>query len=323
MAEATGLSQAAVSYALRGLQVPVETQERVRDAARELGYEVNPIARALASGRTGTVGVLCGSLEDLWQQGLAVALSRALLAQDRYAIIADANGDPAREVRMVRQLREQQVDGVIVFPLDPVGAHWADLAAAVPVVAIGDALARVAGAGRVLFDNKQGIRLAMEHLAGKGHRRIAVFTPSLPSTPERPAELLAISEAERLGLDISLDTSPASVSGAADAAHLVLGADDPPTAVFCQSDSMAYGVYLAAQRLGLTIPDDVSVLGYDDHQMSELLSPPLTTFGWDVEGIVLTAVDQLVAAIDDDAKFRRAVFEPTLRERGSTGPPRR
>lgn len=323
MAEATGLSPAAVSYALRGLQVPVETQERVREAARELGYEVNPIARALASGRTGTVGVLCGSLEDLWQQGLAVALSRALLAQDRYAIIADANGDPTREVRMVRQLREQQVDGVIVFPLDPVGEHWAELAAAVPVVAIGDALARVAGAGRVLFDNKRGIRLAMEHLAEKGHRRIAVFTPSLPSTPERPAELLAISESERLGLDISLDTSPASVSGAADAAHNVLGADDPPTAVFCQSDSMAYGVYLAAQRLGLRIPEDVSVLGYDDHQMSELLSPPLTTFGWDVEGIVVTAVDQLLAAIDEDAKFRRAVFEPMLRERGSTGPPRR
>src|SRR5438132_7782165 len=81
VAEATGLSQAAVSYALRGMQVSEGTRERVRRAAAELGYEAHPIARALASGRTGMVGVLCGSLEDLWQQQLAAAIGGAVLAR--------------------------------------------------------------------------------------------------------------------------------------------------------------------------------------------------------------------------------------------------
>src|SRR5699024_5965217 len=80
IADETGLSSAAVSYALRGLQVPEETQDRVREAAQRLGYQADPIARALASGRTDQVGVLCGSLTDIWQQGLAADLGRGLLA---------------------------------------------------------------------------------------------------------------------------------------------------------------------------------------------------------------------------------------------------
>ena len=122
VAKATGLSPAAVSYALRGMQVSEETIERVRQAAAELGYEADPIARALASGRTGMIGLLCGSLEDLWQQALAVGIGRALKDNDRYALILDAAGDPAREHTLARQLRDQRVDGLIVQPVDPGGA---------------------------------------------------------------------------------------------------------------------------------------------------------------------------------------------------------
>ena len=104
VAEATGLSPAAVSYALRGIQTSEETQERVRRAAAELGYKVDRIARALASGRTGTVGLLFGSLEDLWQQLLGVGIGSALLARDHYALLVDAAGDPERELLLAAKL---------------------------------------------------------------------------------------------------------------------------------------------------------------------------------------------------------------------------
>lgn len=330
VAEATGLSPAAVSYALRGLQVPVETQERVRRAADELGYEVNPIARALASGRSGRVGVVCSSLEDLWQQGLAIALSRELLSVGRYAMIADGQDDPDHERQVVRQLNDQQVDGAVVVPVDPTGEHWAELARAVPVVTIGDPLPDAPTAGEVLYDNRRGVAQALEHLAGRGHRRIAVLTPSRPSTPERPAETLAIAQAARLGLELTLSTSPGSVDGAAEAAMRVLGSDPRPTAVFCLSDSMAYGVYLAAAEIDLDVPSQLSVMGYDDHQMSRLVSPPLTSLHWDFAGIVAAAVSQVVAAIDggDDGQDvaaahvhpPRRTFSPHLYERASTAP---
>nr|MDQ6922037.1 LacI family transcriptional regulator [Candidatus Dormibacteraeota bacterium] len=153
VAEATGLSTAAVSYALRGLHVSEETRRRVEEAAAELGYEADPIARALASGRTEMVGLLCGSLESLWQQSLAVGIGRTLLAHDRYARIVDAADDPAREVLLAQQLRDQRVDGLIVQPLDPSAGFWPELTESLPVVSIGDPLEGARVAGEVLFDN--------------------------------------------------------------------------------------------------------------------------------------------------------------------------
>ena len=94
MADAAGLSPAAVSYALRGIQVSEETQERVRKVATELGYEANPIARALASGRSGMIGIVGPTLEDLWQQRLVAEAGRLLLEHERYALILDAGADP-------------------------------------------------------------------------------------------------------------------------------------------------------------------------------------------------------------------------------------
>lgn len=321
VAAATGLSTAAVSYALRGLHVPVETQERVRAAARELGYEVNPIARALASGRTGTVGVLCGSLDDLWQQSLSAALSRGLTELDRYAIIVDSAGEPERERMLAARLRDQQVDGVLASPLDPAAAYWGDLSAEVPVVTIGDAMPAAPRAGCVLFDNRYGVATALGHLAELGHRRIALLRhAALPSTPDRPADSFARQHGAALGLDVVAVSSPASVAGAAAAAEEVLRGADAPTAMFCLSDTMAYGCYLAAHRLDLDVPGAVSVLGYDDHETAPLVVPALTTFRWDADAIVGAAVAQLVAAIEGSGEHRTRVFRPELVARASTGP---
>lgn len=321
VAEATGLSTAAVSYALRGLQVSDETKERVRRAAADLGYEANPIARALAGGQTGLVGVLCGSLEDLWQQQLAAGIGRELLARDRYALILDAGGDPKRELAIANQLRDQRVDGLIVSPVDPSADGWADLAETMPIVSIGDSLPAARTAGEVLFDNRAGVTLALEHLAGLGHRHIAVLTPSQASTPDRPAEVHVAAEARRLGLTVSIVTSGHNLSAATAAARRVLKERDRPTALFCFSDSIAYGAYAAAADLGLRIPHDLSVAGYDDHPVSGLLSPGLTTVGWEIGSIMRAAVRMVVAAIEGKPRRQRVTRPPVLRSRASTGAP--
>lgn len=329
VAEATGLSPAAVSYALRGVQVSAETQLRVREAADRLGYEADPIARALACGRSGTVGLLCGSLEDLWQQSLAVGIGRALLSRDRYALILDAGGDPRRELSLARQLRDQRVDALIVQPVDPSAALWAELAAVLPVVAVGDSLAGASCAGQVLFDNRVGVRLALEHLQGMGHRRVTVLTPNLAGTPDRAAELHVAAEARRLDLDVSVVTSPHALEEASVVARSVLDVADPPGALFCFADSIAYGVYAAARSLGMDVPGDVSVVGYDAHPMSDLLTPVLTTVDWRQETIVDQAVRLAVAGIETPREPGGAgrrpatvVQSPILRPGGSTGPPR-
>jgi LacI family transcriptional regulator len=320
VAEATGLSPAAVSYALRGIQTSEDTQERVQRAAAELGYNVDRIARALASGRTGTVGLLFGSLEDLWQQLLGVGMGSALLARDHYALLVDAAGDPERQLLLAGQLRDQRVDGLIVQPLDPSDERWSELAGSMPIVSIGDALPGEA-AGEVVFENRAGVALALEHLHKLGHRRIGVLTPTQPSTPDRPADIYVTAAADRLGLDVSITSSPLALAAATKAAHGVLSKPDRPSALFCFADSIAYGAYAAARELGLRIPDEVSVSGYDDHPMSALLTPALTTMDWNIDGIVRAAVRVILAAIERKPHRRRTVQSPHLRKRGSTGRP--
>jgi len=321
VADATGLSPAAVSYALRGIQTSEETQERVRRAAMELGYNVDRIARALASGRTGTVGLLFGSLEDLWQQLLGVGIGSALLARDHYVLLVDAADDPERQLRLAEQLRDQRVDGLIVQPLDPSDERWSQLSESLPVVSIGDALHVGRSAGEVMFDNRAGVALALGHLRKLGHRRIGVLTPTQPSTPDRPADIHVTAEAERLGLDVSIISSPPALTAATEVAREVLSKTDRPTALFCFADSIAYGAYAAARDLGLRIPDDVSISGYDGHPMSGLLTPALTTMDWNIDRIVRSAVRLVLAAIEGKPYRRRTVQSPHLCERGSTGPP--
>jgi DNA-binding LacI/PurR family transcriptional regulator len=322
VAEATGLSPAAVSYALRGIQTSGDTQERVRRAAGELGYQVDRIARALASGRTGTVGLLFGSLEDLWQQLLGVGMGSALVARDTYALLVDAAGDPERQLLLAHQLRDQRVDGLIVQPLDPSDERWSQLAGSLPIVSIGDVLEGGRAAGEVVFDNRSGVTLALEHLRDLGHRRIGVLTPTQPSTPDRPADIYVRAEAERLGLDARITSSPVALASATEVARKVLSKTDRPTALFCFADSIAYGAYAAARQLGLRIPDEVSVSGYDAHPMSALLTPALTTVDWNLRGIVRAAVRIVLAAIEEKPRRRRTVQPPHLLQRGSTAPPR-
>lgn len=315
LADAAGLSLAATSYALRGVRGSPATIRRVRELADELGYTVDPIARALASGRTGSVGV-SGSLRDLWQQDLSVLLTRALRRQGQYATIADADADPEQERLIVEQFVAQRVDGALVSPVDPTASYWRLLGPGVAVVAIGDALTTRPGSGSVLFDNEYGVEAALAHLAGLGHRRIGLLAPALPSTPGRPAQVLAAEVAGRMGVELVEISAPAATAEAVEVASALLSDADRPTGVFCLSDSLAFAVYRAAREVGLRLPADLSVVGYDDHQLAALVDPGLTTMAWDEDAIVAAAVGQLEGPVEGGSTFR-----PELVVRGSTGPP--
>ncbi|MCY1143042.1 LacI family DNA-binding transcriptional regulator [Actinoplanes sp. Pm04-4] len=314
LASAAGLSLAATSYALRGLRGSPATIQRVRELADELGYTVDPIARALASGRTGWVGV-SGSLRDLWQQDFSVLLTRALRREGRFATIADADADPELERRIVEQFAAQRVDGALVSPVDPTASYWQLLGDEVTVVSIGDALTARAGSGSVLFDNEFGVRAALAHLADLGHQRVGLLAPALPSTPGRPAQLLAPTIAGTLGIELVAISAPAATADAIDVVSSLLAARDRPTGVFCLSDSLAFAVYRAARDAGLRIPEDLSVIGYDDHQLAVLVEPGLTTMAWDEDAIVAAAVEQL------ESPGGAPLFRPELVVRGSTGVP--
>lgn len=323
IADATGLSTASVSYAMRGLHVPVETQERVRAAAEQLGYQVNPIARALASGRTGYVGVLSRSLEDLWQQDIVAAIGRAFMKHDRHALIVDASNDPELEAVLAQQLVDQRVDALICLPVDPMGEFWKAIAAQTVLISLGDELPAVPTSASVVFDNAAGVTDALTRLAAEGHRQVAVLTPIGISTPDRPAEDVVHRLAPALHMRASLHPSPHDVDGAAAVATELLTGASAPTAFLCLADVMAYGVYAAARELKLDVPADVSVIGFDDHRISSLLAPPLTSYRWPFTEIVDEVTRRTIKAIDSGKRTRRKIVAPAIQVRESTAPPRR
>ena len=323
VAAATGLSPAAVSYAMRGVQTSPETQERVRLAAEELGYTGNAVARALARGRTGLVGMLSGSLQDLSEQRFVETLGRQLGRHDLHMVVVDARGEPDRERMLARQLADQLVDGLVISPLDPSSDSWEEIGDVLPIVTVGDALAGPT-VGEVLFDNRSGVGTVLEHLYALGHRRIAVLTPSRPSTPDRPAERVVAEKCAALGMDAVVVNTRHSMEEASEAAAPLLAHDPRPTAVFCLSDSIACGVYAAAAACGLEIPRELSVAGYDDHPIAAVVAPPLTSVDWGLDDVATAAAGLLAAAVAGRPRTRaraRVRVAPALVERASTAVP--
>ncbi|WP_460661046.1 LacI family DNA-binding transcriptional regulator [Kribbella swartbergensis] len=323
IAAETGLSMAAVSYALRGLHGTPATIQRVQDAAERLGYQADPVARALASGRSGSIGVLCASLEDLWQQRLAAALGRELLAPDRNAWIIDSAGDADRQLELAQHLVDHRADAIVVIPINPAAKGWAEIARQTPVIAIGDALPAAKAKSEVVFDNESGVSTALRRLADAGHRNVAVLSPSRRMETDRPAEEIAQRVAAGLKLKVRIIPCPHDLPGATEVARELLSGSRRPTGILALADSMAFGVYAAGRELGLRVPDDISLLGYDDQPMSQLLTPPLSTFHWPLDELVADVVARVTSAVDTNRRVRRTTVAPTLIERGSVAAPPR
>jgi LacI family transcriptional regulator len=302
VADLTGLSTAGVSYALRGQRVSAATAERVRDAADQLGFRSDPIARALRSGSSGVIGVIGGSLADYWHQEFASELQRHLRRRGRYMLLADADGDAATELDRARGLVDQRVDGLIALPVAPDSPAWNEIVTELPVVAVGAPLPPPAGAVR--FQADAGSDLVLDHLRDLGHERITV----LASGMHRPRR--------RRGVHTRVCGFAPEDGRTAAVAELHAG---PPTALFALSDALAYGAYMACADLGLRVPEDVSVAGFDDHPISRLVSPALTTVNWDTARAAAAAAAMLLDAIEGRRRLgRELVMPPRLVTRAST-----
>jgi len=302
LAEVTGLSTAGASYALRGERVSAETTARVREAAERIGFRSDPIARALRGGSSGMVGVIGGSLADFWHQDFSSEVQRFLRDRDRLMLLADAAGDAATELEVAAGLVDQRVDGLIALPVDASSPGWLPIVQAVPTVSVGAPLP--APAGSVGFAAGPGMRMMLDHLRGLGHERILILSTGAHRPPRQPG--------------IRRITCGYAVEDGRRAAHRALAGPEPPTALFALSDALAYGAYGACRELGLDVPGRVSVAGFDDHPVSALVEPSLTTVSWDTPRAAEAAVAMVAGAIAGAGPAGRLLLSPRLIVRGST-----
>ncbi|PZS32315.1 MAG: LacI family transcriptional regulator [Pseudonocardiales bacterium] len=322
VARLAGVSIATVSRALRGLpDVATATRDQVFAAAAELDYIASPFAARLASGRAATVGVVLPFV-NRWFFAEVIDTVETALRKAGFDLLLYNLGDEAGRARFfdVMPMRKR-VDAVLVASLVLSDEEFDALASlGSPVALLG--LERP-GFLSVRIDDIQGAYQAVEHLLTLGHRRIGLIGGDTDD-PMRFTPPLHRRDGYRDALrDAGIETDPAAevlgyftTDGGSAAAEALLALPDRPTALFAESDEMAYGALRTIRRHNLRVPEDIAVIGFDDQAIAELMD--LSTIRQPVAEQAVDITARLLAAIDGDIERTNVVLPTELVVRGST-----
>ena len=342
VAKLAGVSASTVSNVINGRssKMRAETRQRVIDAIERLKFTPNGAARQLKSGQNTSIGLIIPSAANPFWGAVAHQVERAARKRGYRLLICNAERDAEVEQRYGETLLGTRVMGVILGSSPLSFDHLHDLIARGLRVAAFDQRARDDLNGvacSVSVDQELGGTLAAQHLIGFGHRRIGIVIGPV-RTNSRLGRVQGVRTAlARAGIafEEELLWQGGGVVGFGDMEGAELGRigvrellsrDDPPTAVICGNDIYALGAYAGARDLGYRVPEDLSVVGFDDIALSELVHPPLTTIRQPVAAMAEMVVGLLIHCIEKGGAPRDEDFvqvRPQLMVRGSTGPARK
>jgi len=324
VAARAGVSQPTVSLVLSRnptARVAPETRERVIRAAEELGYRPNVVARSLVRRRSYAIGLVVPDLSNQFFAHVVSGAQRVAVEEGYAVLLCEQNGTGID--RHLDALRARQVDGVI---LDAAGASSIpeELLDGINVVLIDQPSQRWPG---VASDAEGAGRMAAEHLVALGHRHVAFVGPSADVHTFRMRERGFTRAMRDAGISVDPDLfrrAPATVAGGHAAMRTLLAQRTPPTAVFCANDLLALGAYKACAQAGVSIPRDMSIVGCDDIEFAQLVTPELTTIAIPARELGARAARLLVRELAGDPAPPSQHTRPLpvrLVTRGSTAAP--
>jgi DNA-binding LacI/PurR family transcriptional regulator len=320
VARCAGVSQSTVSLVFSGKgrgRVSEATAERVRECARELGYRPNVAAQALRLGASRAVALLVPDMTNPFFSKVLRGAQRAAAAAGYIVILVDTQNDRHWESQSFEALRSGPVDGYLLFEVTAPEALGPDE----NVVLMETEAPRRPS---VRFDGEGGAASAFEHLVELGHRRIGHLAAAFRALTFEHREQSRRHVLADAGLDPDEQPralTPISIEDARINAGPLL--DQEPTAVFCDDDVIAAGMYLAARERGIGIPHELSVIGFDDMEFARVLDPPLTTVALDAELLGSTSFELLELRLNGKRTRKRVVLPAELLVRESTAAPRR
>jgi LacI family transcriptional regulator len=304
VAEEAGVSIATVSRVLNGRDdVAPETRELVSQIIRDRGYIANRSARGLSAGRTGLVGLLVPLVFPVYFSAIVSGASEALHENDQRVVLSPTGHEHAREVTLIDRLMHGMTDGALIVLPEESSDELARLleggyrfVVVDPRLPLDDRIPSVSAA------HASGADQAMRHLLGLGHRRIAAVTGPrgwVATEDRRRGYHAALAGAGILpdpGLEFESDFE---ISGGREAAAKLLDLAEPPTAILAFNDNLAIGVIQAARARGVRVPEDLSVVGFDDVELATIVSPALTTVRQPLAEMGRTAVSLLTRLLEN------------------------
>lgn len=280
------VSQATVSYVLSknpSIVIPEETRQRILDAAQELGYVPNGAARSLRTRRTMTIACIIPDITNPYYPSLERGVQDVAEARGYNLIVYNTDGDPEKERRALLSAREGRVDGLIMTPFHVDPPTLLDVTnAGVRVVLLGphQSIWNTHGIDTIGGDNAEAARVAVNHLLELGHTRIAMAA-GVVGTPPREHRVLGYRRAlaeHQLPIEEQLiRAGEFTEDGGYEATREILKSSPRPTAIFAANDLMAIGCMQALREAGISVPDDVALVGFDNIAASRLVHPALTT----------------------------------------------
>ncbi len=327
VAHRAGVSTATVSRALRNLpNVSAATRQRVLEVATELDYVITPIASRLASGRTNSIAVVAPFIGTWFFGEVLSGIERVLHREGLDLLLYAVPDERTQDDFFARMPLRRHVDGVVILTLS-LSPDQQDVLRSlrVPVASVGDPLPESFSVG---IDNETAAEIATNHLINLGHERIAMIGRGRSLAGRFTAPRQRRRGFERAMEDAGLDVPAVydidgeySVPGGASAMAELLSLPEPPSAVFAQSDEMAAGAMQVMRRMGVQVPHDVSIVGFDDHELAEVLD--LTTMAQPVAQrgeMAIEAVLTALAAGQVKTVAERELVHTRLVVRSSTAP---
>lgn len=326
VARAAGVSVATVSRVVNGnYPVKQETKEKVKQAINSLNYVPNVQARELNTRKSSTIGVVVPGLHNMFFAEVIDGIEEAVRQEGFSFLLSCAKNDPEQEMQAINTLVARNVSGIIVISPNTKNiseSFYQELVQRVPLVFI-NGYHRIKGVSYVGNDEKMGSQMALAYLSGLGHKDILFVRGANSDSYDIKEEAYRqfMEEKNSLREDYILNIGEGNGVETVDAAMEALRRKLPylkPTAVFCCNDLMAVGALNACKRLGLAVPGNVSVMGYDNISLSRLVEPKITTMDQNMFQLGSTAAKLLVENIRG-GQSKRIMMDNMLVERKTTG----
>ncbi|MFF8842009.1 LacI family DNA-binding transcriptional regulator [Streptomyces sp. NPDC015127] len=326
VARRAGVSVGTVSNVInRPDMVAEETRERVQAAITALGYVRSETARQLRAGRSRIISLLVLDMANPFFVDVASGAERAARRAGLGVMLCNSAQSPAEEAEYLSLFAEQQVRGVLITPADMTGRNLADFRRrGIPFVCVDRVLGSAEGCS-VSVDDILGGELAARHLMEQGHRDLVYISGPMFLAQCQDRRTGALNALREGGLPESalrhIETERMDVAAGRDAGARLLGMSPRPTGVFCANDLLALGVLQALYGAGLTVPDDMALVGYDDIEFAAAAAVPLTSVRQPAHRMGRTAAELLIEETGDRAdrhEHRQIVLEPELVVRAST-----
>lgn len=307
VAERAGVSIATVSRAVNGIAtVAPELAERVWSAVKEVGYVPNTQARALVSGRSHLLGLVVSEITNPFFPELVQQFETLAVEQGYEVFIGSTSHDSARTEALLRRMLQRGVDGVAVMTFGIEEALIQKLVARPFPLVFVDAAPDLPNVRLLKVDYGEGIREAIQHLAALGHRNIAFISGPLrlrSAVARRDAFLASMAEVGLAALEEHMIEGTHTMEGGIKACEQMLALNELPTAIVCSNDMTAIGVLHALHRTTNAVPQEVSVIGFDDIHLAKFVLPPLTTVQMSCQRLAEAAIQALIASIEPESPY--------------------